>query len=75
MSPSKYKPLKTVMQKTLCKIAPPNISRPGGLYMKFALEYKVKQSKNGTFPYLYKLAQSILRRKFPSVPKPLKKGL
>ena len=43
--------------------------------MEFALEYKVKQSKNGKFPYLYKLAQMILRRKFPSVPKPLKKGL
>ena len=50
MSPSKYKPLKTVMQKTLCKIAPPNISPPGGLYMEFVLEYKVKQSKNGKFP-------------------------
>ena len=42
--------------------------------MEFALEYKVKQSKDGKFPYLYKLAQSILRRTFPSVPKPLKKG-
>ena len=35
--------------------------------MEFALEYKVKQSKNGKFPSHYKLAQSILKRKFPSV--------
>ena len=43
--------------------------------MEFALEYKVKQSKNGKFPSHYKLAQSILKRKFPSVHKPLKKDL
>ena len=46
--------------------------------MEFALEYKVKQSKNGKFPSHYKLAQSILKCKFPSVlspseHKPLKK--
>ena len=40
-----YKPLQIVTQKTLRLIAPPNISPPGGLYMEFALEYKVKQSK------------------------------
>ena len=39
----------------------------GGLYLKFALEYKVKQSKSGNSPSLYKLTQSILERKFPSV--------
>ena len=34
---------------------------PGeGLYLEFALEYKVKQSKNGKFPFHYKLAQPIL---------------
>ena len=43
--------------------------------MEFALEYKVKQSKNGKVPSHYKLAQSILKHKFPSVHKPLKKGL
>ena len=48
--------------------------------MEFAFEYKVKQSKNGKFPSRYKLTQSILKRKFPSVHgpsknKPLKKGL
>ena len=42
--------------------------------MEFALEYKVKQSKNGKVPSHYKLAQSILKHKFPSV-HPLKKGL
>ena len=44
----------------------------GGLYLEFALEYKVKQSKNGKFLSHYKLAQSILKRKFPSVNKPLR---
>ena len=48
------------------------MSPPGGLYLEFALEYKVKQSKNGKFPSHYKLAQSILKRKFPSVDKPLR---
>ena len=40
--------------------------------MEFALEYKEKQSKNGKFPSVYKLAQSILKRKFPSLDKPLR---
>ena len=44
----------------------------GGLYLEFAIEYKEKQSKNSKFPPLYKLAQSILKRKFPSVDKPLR---
>ena len=48
------------MQKNLHQMAPPNISPPGGLYLEFALEYKVKQSKNGKFPFHYKLAQPIL---------------
>ena len=47
-------------------------TRGGGLYLEFTLEYKVKQSKNGKFPSHYKLAQSILKRKFPSVNKPLR---
>ena len=34
------------MQKTLRYITPP-------LYLEFALEYKVKQSKNGKFPSHY----------------------
>ena len=38
--------------------------------MEFALEYKVKQSKNSKFPSHYKLAQSILKHKFPSMHKP-----
>ena len=54
-------------------MAPSNISPPGGLYLEIALEYKAKQSKNGKFPSNYKLAQSILKRKSPSVHKPLQK--
>ena len=57
-------------------------AHPGGLmYLEFALEYKVKTKQNGKFPPHYKLAQSILKRKFPFVHlspsknKPLKKGL
>ena len=54
ISPSKYKPPKPVMQKTLCWIAPLNIIPPGGLYLEIALKYKVKQRKNGKFPCNYK---------------------
>ena len=54
ISPSKYKPRKPVMQKTLCWIAPLNIIPPGGLYLEIALKYKVKQRKNGKFPSNYK---------------------
>ena len=63
------------MQKNLRYIAPPNISPLGGLYLEISLKYKVNQSKNGKFPSNYKLTQSILKRRFPSVHKPLKKGL
>ena len=63
ISPSKYKPLKLVTQKTFRKIAPPSIS-PRGLCMEIALKYKIKQKKNSTithkFPSNYRLAQSIL---------------
>ena len=69
----KYKPLKIVTQKKKPIKSPPEYKPPGGLYMEFALKYKVKQSKNGKFPSHYKLAQSILKRKFPSVHKPLQK--
>ena len=58
-------------------MAPPNISPPGACTWKIALKDKVKQSKNGKLnllPTIW-LAQSILKRKFPSVDKPLKKGL
>ena len=48
-----YKPLKLVTQKTLCLVAPPNISPPGGLYLEIARNEKVKQSKNGKFPSNY----------------------
>ena len=48
------------MQKTLRQIAPPNMSPSGGLNLEFAPECKVKQSKNGKFPFHYNLAQPIL---------------
>ena len=47
------------------------MSPPGSLYLEFALKYKVKERKNGEFPSHYKLAQLILKRKFPSIHKPL----
>ena len=53
------------------KYKPPPPPTPEGLHLEFALEYKVKQSKNGKFPSNCKLAQSILKRKFPSIHKPL----
>ena len=62
-----YKPPKFVRQKTFREIAPPNISPPGGSYLEIALKYKLKRSKKGKLPSNYKLAQSILKRKLPSV--------
>ena len=72
MSPSKYKPPKLLPQKILRYIAPQNISPLVVLYLEIALKYKLKQSKNGKLPSNYKLAQSILKRNFPSVHKPLR---
>ena len=69
LDPSKYKPLKLVMQKT------PPLNRPSKyiyIYIEIALKYKVKQSKNGKFLPLIRLAKSILKRKFRSVDKPLR---
>ena len=60
ISPSKYKPARLVTQKN------PPLNRPS--------KYKLPgRSKNGKFPFNYKLAQSMLKRKFPSVAKPLQK--
>ena len=51
-----YKPPKLVTQNPLLnrpsKYKPP--AQPRGLYLKIALKYKVKQSKNGKFPSNYK---------------------
>ena len=71
-----YKPLQILAPqnrhaKNLPLNRPSEYKPPGGLFLEFALEYKVKQSKNGKFPSNYKLAQSILKRKFASVHKPL----
>ena len=43
-----------VRQKTLRKVAPPNISPPGACTWKITLKYKVKLSKNGEFTSNYK---------------------
>ena len=51
----------------------PSTSPRGAYIWKIALKYEVKQSKNGKFTSNYKLAQSILKRKFPSSDKPLRK--
>ena len=73
ISPSKYNPPKPVTQKALRQIAPPNISPPGACAWKIALKYKVKQSKNGiNLLKTIRLAQSISKRKFPSIDKPLR---
>ena len=64
------------MQKTLCWIAPLNISPPGGLYLEIALKYKVKQSKNGKFPSNYKASPLKFETQIPLHRyKPLKKDL
>ena len=52
-------------------MTPPNISPRGLVLENSVLKYKVKQRKNGKIPSNYKLAWSILNRKFPSVNKPL----
>ena len=41
--------------------------------MEIALKYKVKQRKTVNFLLRIRLAQSILKRKFPSIQKPLQK--
>ena len=49
------------------------MSPPGACTWKITLKYKVKQSKNGKFTSNYKaIAQSIKKRKFSSVNKPLR---
>ena len=69
ISPSKYKPPKPVTQNHPSKYKPP----PGVCTWKIALKYKGKQNKNGKFIPNTKLAQSILKRRFLSVDKPLQK--
>ena len=55
--------------------SPSEYKAPGGLYLEIALKYKIKQSKTGKFASNYKLAQSILKHKFSTLHKPLKRGL
>jgi len=61
-----YKPLQIYAPQNRNAKKPP-LNRPseykpprGGLYLEFAVEYKLKQSKNGKSPFHYKLAQPIL---------------
>ena len=49
-------------------MAPPNVSPPGACTLKFALKYKVKQSKNSKFtsnyetnPIDYEMKISLIR--------------
>ena len=55
-----YKPPKIVTKNPTLNYPSEYKPRGGGLYLEFALEYKVKQSKNGKFHFHYKLAQLIL---------------
>ena len=71
---SKYKPPKLVTQKTLRWIAPPNVSPTSAckffLYLETALKYK--EAKTVNFLATIRLGQSILKRKVPSIDKPLR---
>ena len=54
-----YKPLQILVPQTgnaknLPLNSPSKYKPPGGLYLKIALKYKVKQSKNGKFTSNYK---------------------
>ena len=51
-------------------MVPPNISPPGAFNWKIILKYKVKQAKTVNLLPTIRLAQSMMRRKFPSVDKP-----
>ena len=48
---------------------------PRACTWKIVLKFKVKQGKNGKFTSNIRVAESILKRKFPSVDMPLKKSL
>ena len=53
ISPSMDKPPKIVTQKPLCQIRPSEYKPPGGgLYLEFALEYKVKLNKEKMVNFL-----------------------
>ena len=70
-----YTPHKPVTQKTRPLNRPSKHPPPGGggaCTWKIALKFKVKQSKNGNLLPTKVLALSILKRKFPSVDKPLR---
>ena len=68
-----YKPPKTSNAKNPPLNRPSKYKPPGACTWEIALKYKVKQSKKrvNSLPTI-RLAQSILKRKFPSVDKPLR---
>ena len=57
---SNVPPRKLVTQKTLRKIAPPNIS-PGDLYLKIALKWKQTKQKLFSNTYIFAFAEELLR--------------
>ena len=70
ITPSKYKPPKTRNAKNPLLNRPSEYKPPqGGLVLGSCLKCKAKQSKNGK---AIRLAQSVLKRKFPSIDKPLR---
>ena len=54
ISPSKYNSQTLNAKKKKPLNRPSKYKPPGGLYLEIALNYKVKQSKNGKFPSNYK---------------------
>ena len=71
ISTSKYKPPKLVTQKNPPLNRHSKYKPPGGLYLENCPRIQSKKTVN--FLPTIRLAQSVLKRKFPSVYKPLQK--
>ena len=74
-NPSKYKPPKPVTQKNFPLNPPSKYKPPGRLYLENSPQIQSKTKQKRQIYFQIRLAQSILKRKFPSEYKPLKKGL
>ena len=70
---SQLLPLLLLLLLLLLLSPTPNISPPGACTLKIALKYKVKRRKKVNFLSRKRLAQSIFKRRFLSVHKPLQK--
>ena len=72
INPSKYKPPKLVTQKTSPLNRPSKYKPPGGLHLENCpqIQSKTKQKTINLLPTI-RLAESILKCKFPSIDKPL----